>query len=73
MKEHPERVIPALAGEAYRRAVEYLRGDKRDGLGARRQMAWTEYVILRLREGRSPGCDMRDLVAYYKQQEVLTL
>ncbi len=60
-----------MAREAYRRAVEYLRGDKRDGPGARRQMAWTEYVMLRLRTGLSPGCDMRDLVAYYERDEVL--
>ncbi len=51
--------------------MEYLRGDKRDGPGARRQMAWTEYVMLRLRTGLSPGCDMRDLVAYYERDEVL--
>lgn len=29
------------------------------------QDAWTDYVILRLKEKKSPGCDMRDFGAWW--------
>jgi endogenous inhibitor of DNA gyrase (YacG/DUF329 family) len=37
------------------------------------QEAWNVYVLARLRRGISPGCDMRDLGAWWDQQRSLRL
>lgn len=35
------------------------------------QDAWTDYCILRLRKGKSPGCDMRDFCAWWDINQAL--
>ncbi|OGF53946.1 MAG: hypothetical protein A2Z21_09355 [Candidatus Fraserbacteria bacterium RBG_16_55_9] len=57
MKPHLERVDRRLAEDA----LEMARGN--------RQLAWTEYVLLHFRRtgDLAPGCDMADLLAWYRK------
>lgn len=61
-KARPERVDPGLA----RAALAHE--------GGNRQTAYTQYIVLHFRQtgDLAPGCDMRDLQAFY-EQEVLPL
>ena len=56
-RPNPDRVHPRVAEDALQEA----NGD--------RQLAWTKYILLHFRGTRklAPGCDMRDLIAWYEQ------
>jgi len=56
MKTHPEKVDTA-------KALTTLSAKNA-------QSAWTDFVILRLREKKSPGCDMRDFGAWWDAQKL---
>ena len=57
---NPDRVDPASAERAYQRATGRTEP-------ARRQAAWTEYILCHFEATgqMAPGCDMRDLMAWY--------